>query len=175
MNAAHHPAAFINAIADEGTKAEAVQYLQKTWNELCEARKTIKRLEAQVVSVCDVDGPPVFRQGVPTHEMEDVVTAEDCKGLVKTIKRLQAFKDYVHQRLDEAGVPADPDSPHKAAGCRVGGRLDVALKSYRDLQRRCVDWGAYWRAPDAHGVHLTSEQAVELLRDVLGVEVEIAP
>ena len=44
---------------------------------------------------------------------------------------------------------------------------------WRDLQKRCVDWGAYWRAPDAHGVHLSIEQAVELLQDVLGVEVEI--
>ncbi|HBG30771.1 MAG TPA: hypothetical protein DDW98_09100 [Gammaproteobacteria bacterium] len=44
----------------------------------------------------------------------------------------------------------------------------------RQLQQRCVDWGVYWRAPDAHGVNLTHAQAVELLRDVLGVEVEIA-
>jgi hypothetical protein len=41
------------------------------------------------------------------------------------------------------------------------------------LQRQCVEWGAYWRAPDAHGVILTPEQATELLRDALGVEVEI--
>jgi len=42
------------------------------------------------------------------------------------------------------------------------------------LQRRCVEMGTYWRAPDAHGVNLTTEQATELLRDALGVEVEIA-
>ena len=40
------------------------------------------------------------------------------------------------------------------------------------LQQRCSDWGVYWRAPDAHGVVLTHEQALELLRDALGVEVE---
>lgn len=34
----HRPAAFINAIAEEGTKAEAVEWLQKTWNELCAIR-----------------------------------------------------------------------------------------------------------------------------------------
>ena len=33
MTAPHRPAAFINAIADEGTKAEALEWLQKTWNE----------------------------------------------------------------------------------------------------------------------------------------------
>lgn len=42
------------------------------------------------------------------------------------------------------------------------------------LQQKCSDWGTYWRAPDAHGVNLSHEQALDLLRDVLGVEVEIA-
>lgn len=41
--------------------------------------------------------------------------------------KLQAFKDYVHGRLDAAGVPTDPDSPHKAEGCRIGGRLDILI------------------------------------------------
>lgn len=41
----HHPASFINIIAEDGTKEEAIHYLQETWNELCEARKTIKELE----------------------------------------------------------------------------------------------------------------------------------
>lgn len=38
--------------------------------------------------------------------------------------KLTKFKNYVHTRLDAAGVPTDPDSPHKAEGCRIGGRLD---------------------------------------------------
>jgi len=41
------------------------------------------------------------------------------------------------------------------------------------LQQKCSDWGAYWRAQDAHGVDLTVQQATELLADALGVEVEI--
>lgn len=41
--------------------------------------------------------------------------------------KLKEFKAYVHARLDAAGVPVDPDSPHKAEGCRIGGRLDVLL------------------------------------------------
>jgi len=36
----HCQAAFINAIKDEGTKEEAVRWLQQTWNELCWVRKT---------------------------------------------------------------------------------------------------------------------------------------
>ena len=35
----HVPAAFINTIAEEGTKAEAVKYLQKQWDETCALRK----------------------------------------------------------------------------------------------------------------------------------------
>lgn len=40
---ARHPAAFINAIADEGTKAEAVEWLQRTWDDLMDLRADMKR------------------------------------------------------------------------------------------------------------------------------------
>jgi len=49
-----------------------------------------------------------------------------------SVDALSKFKAYVHQRLDEAGIPADPDSPHKAEGCRIGGRLDIALAKRKD-------------------------------------------
>jgi hypothetical protein len=38
--------------------------------------------------------------------------------------QLQRFKEYVHQRLDEAGVTGYPEGKHSKAGCRVGDRLD---------------------------------------------------
>lgn len=41
----HVPAAFINAIADEGTKAEAIEWLQKTWNERCDFEKRLRAAE----------------------------------------------------------------------------------------------------------------------------------
>jgi hypothetical protein len=37
--APHRPAAFINALAEEGTREELIHYLQETWNELCELRR----------------------------------------------------------------------------------------------------------------------------------------
>ena len=40
----HVPAAFINALAEEGTKAEAVAYLQKEWNENCALKARIQVL-----------------------------------------------------------------------------------------------------------------------------------
>lgn len=42
-------------------------------------------------------------------------------------EKLQAFKDYVHKRLDEAGIEKEPDGEHSKAGCRIGDRLDIVL------------------------------------------------
>lgn len=40
----HQPAAFINAIAEEGTKAEAVKFLQEQWNECCALRTALREI-----------------------------------------------------------------------------------------------------------------------------------
>lgn len=62
-DAPHHNAAFINAIAEEGTKDEAVRYLQETWNslcerraELCETRARIRTLEAELAALREARG-----------------------------------------------------------------------------------------------------------------------
>lgn len=47
--------------------------------------------------------------------------------LREEIERLKVFKDYVHKRLDDAGIEKDPESVHKEAGCRIGVRLDIVL------------------------------------------------
>ena len=55
-------------------------------------------------------------------------TIAEFAAMRERIAALEAFKAYVHQRLDEAGVPYEnPASPHTAAGCRMGGRLDLVL------------------------------------------------
>jgi hypothetical protein len=51
---------------------------------------------------------------------------------------LRRFKEYVHQRLDAAGVTPDPESAHKAAGCRIGGRLDELIGD-RDRLLKAVE------------------------------------
>lgn len=63
----------------------------------------------------------------------------DRAEMVKELARLRdeaealsKFKAYVHRRLDEAGVPTDPESPHKGQGCRIGGRLDIVLGVYAE-------------------------------------------
>jgi hypothetical protein len=47
QEAPHVPAAFINAIAEEGTKAEAIEWLQKQWNENCALRKQMREQNAR--------------------------------------------------------------------------------------------------------------------------------
>lgn len=44
MRTAKHPAAFINVIAEEGTKAEAIEHLQQTWDELVNLRLALAKL-----------------------------------------------------------------------------------------------------------------------------------
>lgn len=46
------------------------------------------------------------------------------KRMIEALRKALKFKEYVHSRLDEAGVPADP-TPE--AGCRVEGRLTWLL------------------------------------------------
>lgn len=57
------------------------------------------------------------------------------------VRALRNFKAYVHERLDEAGVPEYPGGIHSLAGCRVGDRLDLLIGD-RDEAKR-----AYAAAP----------------------------
>lgn len=49
------------------------------------------------------------------------------RAAVPTVESLQAFKDYVHKRLDDAGIATHPNGHHSKHGCRIGDRLDIAL------------------------------------------------
>lgn len=64
---------------------------------------------------------------VANLQIERDKLAEKCAAL-------QCFKDYVHLRLTMAGVPEDPESPHKSQGCRIGGRLDVVFDEMERLK-----------------------------------------
>lgn len=75
-----------------------------------------------------------------SHEKSNLSSAE-VRFLINEIRRLNAeleklakFKAYVHQRLDDAGIPVDPESAHKAEGCRIGGRLDIVLGRQKPIE-----------------------------------------
>lgn len=45
------------------------------------------------------------------------------------LEKLREFKNYVHKRLDEIGVPRDPEPANNAKhGCRIEGRLNFLQK-----------------------------------------------
>lgn len=72
---------------------------------------------------------------------------------------LLKFKEYVHARLDAAGVPTHPDGPHSEQGCRIGDRLDIALSAI-DLLReldKYEDFGEPITAGEATGYEDPSE------------------
>ena len=72
-----------------------------------------------------LDGIAKGRLKCGANQGQDI--AQQLIALREATKRLIAFKEYVHQRLDEAGIPKDPPGIHSEKGCRVGQRLDLVL------------------------------------------------
>src|SRR5690606_18045251 len=56
---------------------------------IAQLKARVAELESQVVSMFDGDHPPTFRQGVPKHELEELVTAEQCEHMVRRIVELE--------------------------------------------------------------------------------------
>jgi hypothetical protein len=75
-------------------------------------------------------GPDELDQHLPGWREK----ASEVSVLRAQVEKLQAFKAYVHKRLDDAGIPVDPPSPHRAEGCRIGGRLDLVLTRLPELR-----------------------------------------
>ncbi len=47
-------------------------------------------------------------------------------------EKAEAFKAFVHRRLNIARVPADPHPAETLkTGCRIGGRLNLVLTSWK--------------------------------------------
>lgn len=69
------PAAFINVIAEEGTKEEAVQFLQETWDELCFVRQQLCNLRLEVhdynEKLLRKFGPILPTKGRPNHDVSN--------------------------------------------------------------------------------------------------------
>lgn len=73
------------------------------------------------------------RGGICWWEAEKAAIREYARAAVladraaqsERIEKLQQFKDFVHRRLDEMGIPTHPNGEHSKAGCRIGDRLDI--------------------------------------------------
>ena len=69
------------------------------------------------------------------HRMNDLEREND--KLKEELGKLQKFKDYVHQRLDIAGV--HPHGEQNAInGCRIGSRLDDVLDVFQAAKAYAV-------------------------------------
>lgn len=90
-----------------------------------------------------------------------------------TVERnaLARFKAYVHTRLDAAGVPTDPDSPHKAEGCRIGGRLDWIIGRHN---RGAVLLDECGKAGIGHTAHCTALDVLDAHRCRCGTDELVA-
>ena len=64
-------------------------------NPLAEAQARIAELEAMVVSAFSHPHPPVFKQGLPTHEDEEVLTAENAQYMANNLADLRDEADGV--------------------------------------------------------------------------------
>lgn len=87
------------------------------------------------------DGEPVVLSPEDMEQLKDIDNRLQrlevaVRDTVAERNKLREFKRYVHDRLDVAGVPVDPESSHQAEGCRIGGRLDVLIGERDELRRR---------------------------------------
>jgi outer membrane murein-binding lipoprotein Lpp len=103
-----------------------------------------KQLEAQLDDWKDASGlecggdpdgvtPEHLRKFIADLEAELAQAQAERDALAK-------FKAYVHERLDGAGVPANPEPPkHALEGCRIGDRLDWILRQYDETAAKVGD------------------------------------
>lgn len=114
-------------------------------------------------------------------QLSETLMVAEFERLKRENAKLQAFKTYVHERLDGMSVPTDPVPEFTAStGCRIGTRLDwiVALHAGLVAERDALAsekgpaagfWGRFasqslTRAKNAEarlvpfGVHLVAKQ-----------------
>lgn len=73
---------------------------------MSELNKRVKELENSLVYTEDVtspDGCPSFQQGGTCHEIQELVTAEMCIGIVQRIKELRSKLTAAQTRLEQLG------------------------------------------------------------------------
>jgi hypothetical protein len=92
----------------------------------------------------------------------------------------EAFKSWVHARLDQGGVPTHIDGPHSREGCRVGDRMDFvfnALATERAARERAeterdvaIQEAAEWISiyvRSENGGYQTMTEALESAREIV--------
>lgn len=115
----HVRAAFINAISEEGTKAEAIAYLQKQWNECCALRAEIRRLTGVAQGSGDCGAKAYVERAIASY-IGDPADNQFQKGFLAALEvvRDEAFRPVsTNQLCPDCGRSLD--GPTHAAYCAV--------------------------------------------------------
>ena len=142
-------AAFINAIAEEGTKEEAVSYLQKQWNENCALRAETERLTASNAAL-------IRERSSMIHTHRD------------NINRLRADLDGWKQAARQAEAERDEALAQVAALMRdradLAQIIDNAITPNDAETHRLLLDGTYHTGPVVDWVHRVMIAMRDLLR-----------
>jgi zona occludens toxin (predicted ATPase) len=106
-DAPHVPAAFINVIREEGTKAEACDFLQKQWNETFMLKARIAELEARPVRVKPLEWRDSYSVLRADTEFGSYMTS--ASGKILTLGVAPMSPQMVCANLDDAQAAAQAD------------------------------------------------------------------
>ena len=135
----HHQAAFINAITEEGTKAEACEWLQKTWNELCELKKTTRApsVDMYTNSALSIHA---YKTCIETLEKVIAEITKYCESNDGVIPELTAVEILTrHMSGNKGAASCSEITDKKAYDNWVPETLEIAIKEV-DLLREEIRW-----------------------------------
>jgi hypothetical protein len=122
-----------------------------------QARETVAALQAEIEA---------HKADLESVKSKVFAIAEDRATMQVRLSAALAFKTYVHKRLDDAGVPADPEPETNAkTGCRIGGRLNWLIHG-RDAQRKMNEATHAAFHEVSRSMHSPGDNGAELLRKV---------
>lgn len=103
----------------------------------CNALESVVyELESTRAALADAE----IKLGEKPVDEEYVRSGQALRDLEHDTEKLRRFKSYVHERLDKAGVPHDPDPEHNAKhGCRIEGRLNWLEQRAAKAESACAD------------------------------------
>lgn len=142
-------------------------------------RKRIAELESELeaVGAGGVSGPLMGRASIAASAGSEPVATYSVDADPLSIRSTVAEAITGALAFGAQGVNQPPEGHWLAPFWKAAREDKEAVRVKRDLrnelQQQCSTWGTYWRGSDAHGVVLSHPQAVELLQNALGVEVEI--
>lgn len=141
----HRPAAFINAIADEGNKKEAVEWLQKTWNEACWYREQHDALQRRVERLLD-ENKELVQMGFEDERNRQKTRADQAEQRAADLQRQLEIERACNKR---EAFPLPCGHPGWLAHTDDGGKTGFCWQcKCVDLQARLAE--AYAAVRDAH-------------------------